>query len=127
LEVLQYVMGAGGDDPFRAWVVDGARELIAALRESLVGSTQEETHKVAIVVTPSTTDDPWTAAAVEASCEAARGIVGSLTLERGPDVRLNLIVSPADRTAELMETLDLLAAPEGAFVAGSTFDLREGR
>lgn len=127
LQVLRAVLCDSGEDPFRRWVVDGARELIATLRETLVQPSDDDPVKVAVVLAVPQGDDPWTTAAAAAACEAARGIVGALTLERGPAVRLNLVLTTQAGTSELAETLDLLVAPEGSFVAGTTFDLREAR
>jgi hypothetical protein len=127
MRVLRSVLRDAGDDPFRTWVANGAGDLIAALRDTLLRPSQEEPQKVAVVLVAPSSDDPWTAAAAEAACEAARGVVGALTLERGPAVRLNLILASDAETPEMAETLDLLASPEGSFVAGATFDLREDR
>lgn len=124
LQVIAAVLDAPGTDPFHTWVVDGASRLIRELRMLLLTEQARQPRRIAVVMVVPATEDDWTSAAAEAACQAARGIVGALTRERGPDARLNLILVSAAEAPELEETLDFLAAPASSFVAGSVIDLR---
>jgi hypothetical protein len=125
LTVLTLHMEAGQDgDPFRRWAVDECAALLEALQRLLRDSA--EALDVAVLVGCETTHDPFERAAMEAALEAVRGAVHSLTPELGASARLNVIAfRPGTDSDAVASALDYIASPGGAYVAGSTFDLRE--
>lgn len=66
------------------------------------------------------------APAVEAFCEAVRGLIQSLVLESDSPVRpVNLVVTAPDQQRERQQTFALLSSEDGRFSCGARFDLRE--
>ncbi len=124
LQVLHIAADDSGDDPFATWVVEKTIDVIARLRDILLGGSPPSATKIAVVVIVDEQPDAWKAAAADGLCDGLRGAVGALTLERGASLRLNLVLASAAATSELEETLAFLASPSANFVAGSTFDLR---
>jgi hypothetical protein len=123
--ILSLRMEAGQrGDPFRRWAVDDCAALLEALQELVrVGGTAPN---IAVVVACEPTADPWEQAAMDAALEAVRGAVHSLTPELGAAARLNIIACrPKGNHDGVAAALGYVASPGGAYVAGSTFDLRE--
>lgn len=125
LTVLSLRMAAGqGGDPFRRWAVDGCASLLEALQRLIGDSTSP--MSVVILVACDATGDPWEHAAMEAGLEAVRGAVHSLTPELGAAARLNVVVRRLGGDDEaVVAALEYIASPGGAYVAGSTLDLRQ--
>lgn len=123
LQVVAVDVASEAEDVFGALVVDRPAELIARLREALVPARPGVT-RIAVVVAAPADPDPWRAAAAAGLVEAARGIVGALTLERGPSLRLNLVLAEAAGAPEVDDALAFLSGPAAGFTAGATLDLR---
>ena len=126
LQVIHLPLDESSGDPFQGWIVERTVALIGELRE-LVLADSDRVIRIAIVVTAAAQDDDWRAAAADGLCEAVRGVVGSLTLEQGPRLRLNAVIAEAAEHDEVRETLVFLSSAEADFVAGSTFDLRHAQ
>jgi hypothetical protein len=125
LTVLELAADPHAEMPFRSWVVDEMVAIMSRLREILSAATADDPVHVAVLHTTSSQPDPWHAAAAEGLCEALRGLVGALTLELGPALRINLVLVSADSSREVTaDTLAFLGSPSGGFASGSTFDLR---
>jgi hypothetical protein len=124
LTLLTLHMEAGRhEDPFRRWAVDECAALLEALQALLRDSTGA--LDVAVLLGCGPTHDPFERAAMEAAVEAVRGAVHSLTPELAATARLNVIVFELGAGAgAVASALDYIASPGGAYVAGSTFDLR---
>jgi hypothetical protein len=66
------------------------------------------------------------APAVEAFCEAVRGLIQSLVLESESPVRpVNLVVTAPEQQRERQQTFAFLSSEDGRFSCGARFDLRE--
>jgi hypothetical protein len=116
--------GRGGDS-FRRWAVNDCAALLEALQALLRACGAPP--NIAVLVACEFTADPWERAAMEAALEAVRGAVHSLTPELGASARLNVIACrPGGDDDGVAAALSYVASPGGAYVAGSTFDLREG-
>ncbi|HYZ02398.1 MAG TPA: hypothetical protein VFA92_12960 [Candidatus Binatia bacterium] len=113
----------GAEDPFVAWVEEGAVAVVAALQDVVPRDAGGSPVRAAVVVELAEHDDWRRAAAAEGLGEAVRGIVHSLTRELGPAARLNTVLA-RDQDGDVGQTLDYLASPLAEFAAGSTFDLR---
>lgn len=106
-----------GDDDGLDTAIELSASLISRLREVLDRSDQPVDHIACVLTTrPGEAHEP--------AVQAARSIVGALTLERGRRVRINLLVTHDESAGEVGETLELLDGDHGGFFAGSTFDLR---
>lgn len=124
LRVLDLRLPRKTADPVADWLIDDVAAVIAWLREGLE-RTDREPRRLAIVVHQEAHDDVWHTAIAAAACEAVRGVVGAVTLEMGPRARLNVVLTGQRGLAEPGDTFKLLASDDGAFFAGSTFDLRQ--
>lgn len=123
LTVLSLRMEAGvGGDAFARWAVDDCAALLAALQVLL---REGASPNIAILIVLDDTADPWERAAMDATLEAVRGAVHSLTPEIGAATRLNVIACRPGHAGGIAPALEYVASPGGAYVAGSTFDLRE--
>lgn len=125
LTVLELAADPQADMPFRGWVVDEMVAIMSRLREILGAASADDPVHVVVVHTTSLQPDPWHAAAADGLCEALRGLVGALTLELGPALRINLVLASTDSARNtLADALAFLGSPSGGFASGSTFDLR---
>lgn len=106
------------------WVMQGSSELIQTLRGKLARPGQSR-RLVVVAVFP---DQVPASGDAEATQEALRGIVQATTREIAHTGSLvNLIMVDASSTAGLSNTFELLASPDGGYVAGFTFDLTKKR
>jgi hypothetical protein len=84
------------------------------------------TDAAAAVVDLQVPEERTSAPAVEAFCEAVRGLVQSLVLESEQPVRpVNLVVTTPEQQTERQQTFTFLASEDGRFSCGARFDLRE--
>lgn len=126
IRVLLLTLDEGPGDDFDRWVTTDVSALIEQLRTSLsqLAGEGREPRSMAVVVRSAPATSPWQEAAMEATWQAVRGVVHSLTREFGSRrVRLNAVRAPSHNQTELKETLAFLASDGGAFVAGSSVDL----
>jgi len=124
LTVLPFTMEPGqAGDPFRRWAVEECANLLQAL-QGLLREAGEQAD-IAVVVSFGATGDRWERAAMESALEAVRGAVHSLTPEVGAAARLNVIACRTGDDERVAAALRYIASPGGAYVAGSTFDLRQ--
>jgi hypothetical protein len=108
------------DDPVARWMVDAVAALIAEVRDV---ARDGAPAGLALVLEAPTTSGPQEHAAAQALAGAVRGIAQSLALELAPDTRVNAVL--CDEPGAGDTTLALLGDPEGAFITGSTVDLRD--
>jgi hypothetical protein len=122
-EVLAIDLGSATGDPFRAWCLDACWRVIARV-QNLLGSNRSGWVFV-VSVTVGASPRPDEERAAEATIEALRGIVQSITAEIDP-VRLwcGLVVSSVARPDDRDRVLEYLSSPDGRFGAGATFDVR---
>ena len=121
LHTIVVELGEAGPDPFDRWVVGAMATLIDDVRAAV----DRGRRAVAVVlVLPRTTNDLERSAA-QAAWQAARGIVHAATLETRARPVLNLVGVTAGESPTTVESVTkLLAAPNGGFVVGASFDLR---
>jgi len=116
-------LDAGEENAFVNWVVNGSNLLIQYFRHAF--SSLDDTRPIAVVLMNEESASDWEEAAREATWRAAKGIIQSLTREKGAkDIRINVIYSNKASENELIETLEYLATSRAGFFAGSSFDLR---
>ena len=124
IEVLYLSPVEPAETPFGPWMVRETVRTIGWLRDRLVPQPRLTVKAVVVLAFPQAAD-VWHAAAANALFQSLRGVVGSLTLERGPGLRLNMIVADGFDDPDVRVTLNFLASDAAGFIAGSTFDLRE--
>ncbi|MGH2870822.1 MAG: hypothetical protein ACRDNK_25040 [Solirubrobacteraceae bacterium] len=124
LALVELESSAAGPDVFAASVEDGVVELIARVQRALDRPDGGSPRRIAVVVTSPPSDDPWEAAAADGLAQAVRGVVGAATLELGPQIRINTVLTRDRYSDATREALEFLAAGEASFAAGSTLDLR---
>jgi hypothetical protein len=127
LHVLVLRLRDASGDAFNRWVVDGTAALLGELRLILGEVPQASVPYCAVPIVVWCPADlgAWERAAAAGACEAARGIVQSLTLEYGAALRCNLVLVDDATRAAVPDTLIFLASSRAGSVAGATFDLRE--
>jgi hypothetical protein len=107
------------------WPTQAAVAVITRLRAVLdedVGHAGR--HCLVVVVVPSS-EEPEVTAAAEASVEAMRGIVQSISREVDPAVlRVNLVIGAERNQEDVLRCVDFVSSASGGFFVGSTVDLR---
>jgi len=115
------------EDPEAHWVVDGSVGVIEALGR-LASRASGAQRPVTLLVWSDTHRDVRRSAAAEAALEAVRGIAQTATREDSTaSLRVNVIAGGPREAADVVRTIAFLSSGDGAFVAGSTFDLRGAR
>jgi hypothetical protein len=122
-EVLAIDLGSATDDPFQAWCLDAVWSVIARVQDFLGLNRNGCVLVVSVTVGASLRADEQRAS--EATIEALRGIVQSITAEIDP-ARLwcGIVVASESRPDDRDRVLEYLSSRDARFGAGATIDVR---